>query len=40
MNTSTSTGLGVVTRLLEECPALASIGRLIHLREHAGGARR
>ena len=40
LNTSTDTGLGCVTRLLEECPALTSLGRLIHLRDHAGGARR
>ena len=27
-------------RLIDECPKLRSIGRLIHLREHTGGARR
>ena len=40
LNTSTDMSLGCVTRLLEECPALTSLGRLIHLRDHAGGARR
>ena len=40
LNTSTDMSLDCVTRLLEECPALTSLGRLIHLRDHAGGARR
>ena len=30
----------IFRRLLDECPNLSRLGRLIHLREHTGGARR
>jgi len=39
-NTSTNMSMQSIKRLLEECPKMRRVGRLIHLREHAGGARR
>jgi len=39
-NTSTNMSMQSIRRLLEDCPKLRRVGRLIHLREHAGGARR
>jgi hypothetical protein len=39
-NTSTNMSMQSIKRLLEDCPRLRRVGRLIHLREHAGGARR
>eukprot|EP00092_Neocalanus_flemingeri_P026042 GFUD01028227.1.p1 GENE.GFUD01028227.1~~GFUD01028227.1.p1 ORF type:complete len:553 (+),score=129.57 GFUD01028227.1:75-1733(+) len=40
LNTSTNMSMESIKRLLEECPKMRRVGRLIHLREHAGGARR
>jgi len=39
-NTSTKMSMASIHRLLEECPNLQRVGRLIHLVEHTGGARR
>jgi len=39
-NTSTKMSMTTIYRLLEECPKLRKVGRLIHLVEHTGGARR
>jgi len=39
-NTSTNMSMASVRELLRVCPRLRRLGRLIHLREHAGGERR
>ena len=39
-NTSTDMSMDTVERLIATCPKLKRIGRLIHLKEHIGGARR
>jgi len=40
LNTSTNMTMESIKHLLAMCPNVKSIGRLIHLREHTGGARR
>jgi len=39
-NTSTNMSMDSIKHLLEFCPKMRRVGRLIHLREHSGGARR
>ena len=39
-NTSTGMNMDAVDSLIATCPKLKRVGRLINLKEHAGGARR
>jgi len=39
-NTSTNMSMESIRQILTECPKIRRVGRLIHLREHSGGARR